>query len=340
MKNSPFKLFNLSIEPGDKVTLALPTPQIYTCAPMHIPIHVLNGKKKGPVVVVCAAIHGDETNGVIIVQKLLEQKLLKSLSGTLIAIPVVNVFGLIDQTRNLPDKRDLEKSFPGTESGSFASRLANVLNKEVFQKADYCIDLHTGEPHINRLPQIYTRYDNEACKRLADAFRAPVILNSKEEISLLYLMSDSQEKKIPTLLFEAGEALRLDNNAIKSGLSGIIGVLRELEMLPKIIKKYDIKPLIIQEFHSINSPGSGICRVFKKLGAKVSSGELIAEIRDPFGTKQSFMVYSDVDGIIIGLKSAPLVNEGETIIDIAKHKKPQQAMEQISGWEKQTESIE
>ena len=139
MKNTEFIIGNISIQPGEKISLALPTPEIYTCAPMHIPVHVINGKKKGPTLLVCAAIHGDEANGIMIVKRLLELKHLSALKGTLIVIPVANIFGLITQTRYLPDGRDLEKSFPGMPEGSYAARLAYQLNQEILQKSNFKI---------------------------------------------------------------------------------------------------------------------------------------------------------------------------------------------------------
>jgi len=132
MRAKTLSIGNMSIHPGEKISLALPCPELYTCAPIHIPVHVIHGKKAGPVFVVCAAMHGDEINGIAAVQKLLNLNLLKSLKGTLIAIPVMNVYGLLAQSRNLPDQRDLENAFPGSETGSFADRLAHLLMKEVF----------------------------------------------------------------------------------------------------------------------------------------------------------------------------------------------------------------
>ncbi|MCF7806462.1 MAG: succinylglutamate desuccinylase/aspartoacylase family protein, partial [Simkaniaceae bacterium] len=143
-KNSRLSICDTVIQPGERVTLALPTPEIYTCAPSYIPIHVIHGKRKGPCLLVCAALHGDEINGVAIIQKLLEIDLLNKISGTLIAIPVMNIFGLITQSRHLLDRRDLAGSFPGSETGSFASRLAYLLTTEVLSKVTHCIDIHTG----------------------------------------------------------------------------------------------------------------------------------------------------------------------------------------------------
>ncbi|MBN2479608.1 MAG: succinylglutamate desuccinylase/aspartoacylase family protein [Parachlamydiales bacterium] len=338
MKNNPLKIFDLTIQPGERVTLALPTPEFYTCVPMHIPIHVVHGKKAGPTLVVCGAIHGDETNGVVIVQRLLELNLLKKLSGTLIAVPVVNIFGLIEQSRNLPDGRDLEKNFPGKQEGSFAARLAYLFNKEILQKADVCIDLHTGEPHTKKLSQIHTNFNIEKTKELADAFGAPVILHHHQKRGLLFLMQEDQEKKIPTLLFEAGEALRLDEIVIRTGIRGIVNIFKNLQMLKSSHKQKPNNHVKIYETHWVHSPGSGICNLYKKLGSFVKKSDLLAKISDPFGTKQTYDVISPMEGIIIAQNNLPLVNEGESILQIAKQEESQTMPSQISSLEQEIDN--
>jgi hypothetical protein len=318
MKNSILNICDVSIQPGEKVTLALPTPELYTCTPMHIPIHIIHGKKKGPKVAIIAGLHGDEINGIFAIQKLLEEKFLKKLFGTLIAIPVVNTYGLIAKSRNLPDGQDLEGSFPGHISGSFASRLAYIIDSKILQNVDYVIDLHSGDPYNKHLSQIHTDLDNDDAKKLAFAFNATVIMDNKSKDSLLYLMH--QEKKIPSLLFESGEAFRIDEYSVKSAMRGIINVLKELNMLPKFFRQKKAKQsILINDIENIYSPGSGICNVFVKLGSFVKKNDKLLEIRDPFGTKQSYNIFSKSNGIIISIKVAPLVNEGEIILKLAKH---------------------
>ncbi len=320
MKSKPFKICNISVQPGERITLALPTPELYTCAPMHIPVHVLHGKREGPCLLVCGAIHGDEMNGVAIIQRLLELSLVKKLSGTLIAVPVVNVYGLIARSRNLPDQRDLEGSFPGSKIGSFAARLANLFTDEILQHATHVIDLHTGEPYHSRFPQIQTNFEDEQAKKIGKAFGAPIMTHTDSPRSLLWLI---KEKEIPALIYEGGEALALDETAIRYGVKGIIRVMRDLKML-KLPKKHAGKSpesLEVENTSWIYAPRSGLCQRFKKLGQKVHKKDCIAIVSDPFGTGQKDKVYSNVDGIVISQNSLPIVNEGDPILQIAETEK-------------------
>jgi uncharacterized protein len=331
MKNSPLQICNITIQPGERLTLALPTPEIYTCAPMHIPVHVIHGKKAGPTLLICAAIHGDEVNGVAIIHKLLNLKSLKSINGTLIAVPVVNIYGLIAQSRNLPDRRDLEGAFPGNETGSFASRLAYLFTNEILSKATHIIDIHTGEPYYNKLPQIHT-FLNEKTEKIAKAFAAPVTLNNISSRSLLWLMHKDDSKIV--MLYEAGQALQVQDLPIKAGIKGILNVMRKLKMIaPSKIKTKTQESLVIKNTSWIRAPGSGICRLYKKLGSYVRKGDLIAGIIDPFGTEQKYKITSPCNGIIITENTLSLVNEGESLFQIALTSDSEKVLSQIESLE-------
>ncbi|GAB4187905.1 MAG: succinylglutamate desuccinylase/aspartoacylase family protein [Simkaniaceae bacterium] len=320
MKNKPLKISNITIQPGERITMALPTPELYTCAPMHIPIHVIHGKKEGPCLLVCGAIHGDEMNGVAIIQRLLELSMVKKLSGTLIAVPVVNVYGLITKSRNLPDRRDLEGSFPGSKIGSFAARLAHVFTEEILDLATHIIDLHTGEPYHSIFPQIQTNFEVPEAHKMAKAFGTPIIMHSNSTRGLLWLV---KEKQIPTLIYEGGEALAFDELSIRTGVKGIIRVMRDLKML-KLPKKQAGKspePVEIDSASWIYSSRSGLCQRFKKLGQQVKKKDCIAIVSDPFGTAQKDKILSPVDGIVISQNSLPIVNEGDPILQVAETEK-------------------
>ncbi|MCI5052326.1 MAG: succinylglutamate desuccinylase/aspartoacylase family protein [Simkaniaceae bacterium] len=314
MKNSPLSISNITVQPGERITAALPTPELYTCAPMFIPIHIIHGKFQGPTLLVCGAMHGDEVNGVAILHKLLNLRLLKSIKGTLILIPNMNVYGLMSNTRNLPDRRDLEGSFPGSEKGSFASRLAHQLNKEIFSLATHCIDLHTGEPHISKFPHVKTNMERNEASELAKAFHAPVIVNTKKDSGLLWLL-----KSIPTIIYETGEAQRLDPKGIKFGIQGIIRSMRHLNMLPPPSKQSkNPSSSIVEEAIWKRAPSSGMCETFHKLGAYVKKGHRLATISDPFGTQQTEEVFAPTSGIIVGINNYPILNEGEPLLQIAE----------------------
>ena len=330
MKNSPLKIGNITIQPGERITVALPTPELYTCAPIYIPIHIVHGKRAGPTMLVCGAMHGDEINGVAIIQRFLKLRLLDSIRGTLIVIPTLNIYGMITQSRNLPDRRDLEGSFPGSETGSFASRLAYFLTQEIFSHITHCIDLHTGEPHISKFPQVKTSIANLEAKKLADHFQAPVILDTESKQGLLWLLH-RETNPIPTIIYETGEALRLDVRGINMGVRGIVRVMRSIDMLSasmKMAKSPVSIPLKAELW--VRAPSSGLCEVFHKIGAWVKKGTRLAKIFDPFGTEQREEIFSPIDGVVIARNHLPILNEGEPILQIAETK--ESAVERIQNW--------
>jgi len=330
MKNSPLKICDATIQPGERITLALPTPEIYTCSPMHIPIHVIHGKKAGPTLLICAAIHGDEVNGVSIIHRLLNLSLLKSVYGTIIAVPVVNVYGLIARSRSLPDRRDLDGSFPGSETGSFAARLAHLFSNEILSKATHVIDIRTGEPYYNKFPQVHTII-NEETEKMAKAFQAPVILKSSSDKGLLWLVE--KENPIATLIYEAGQALRIQDLSIRLGIKGIVNVMRDLKMIPASkTKKTKRESLVIKTSNWVRAPGSGICRLYKKLGSRIKEGELIAGIIDPFGTEQKYKIFAPFEGVIIAENNLSLVNEGEPLVELAKTKEAEKVVSQMEDF--------
>ncbi len=242
MSATPLIINNQEIKSGSRVTLELPLPLLYTHTPMTMPIHVVRGKHDGPRLFVCAAIHGDELNGVEIIRRLLAHASLKRISGTLIAIPIVNVYGVINHSRYLPDRRDLNRSFPGSERGTLAGRVAHLFMTEIVTKCTHGIDLHTGALHRDNLPQIRGNLDDPETTKLANIFGVPVLLNSNLRDGSL--RESAAALDIPMLLYEAGEALRFDELSVRAGVRGIINVMRELDMLTtKKRSKQNHKPL-------------------------------------------------------------------------------------------------
>jgi len=220
--NEPFEIGGQLIEPGTQRTVDLPLPPLYTHTSVACPVHVIHGRLAGPTLCVLSAIHGDEINGVEITRRLLATKALKRLRGTLLAVPVVNVYGFVQQSRYLPDRRDLNRSFPGSERGSMASRLAHTLMTEVVEKCTHGIDFHTAAGGRTNLPQIRLDLDLHGdALPLAKAFAPPIIMDMATRNGTL-----RDACKIPMLLYEAGEALRFNDVAIRAGLQGTLRVMR------------------------------------------------------------------------------------------------------------------
>ncbi len=305
------------IRAGERVTLDLPVVRLHTHSELSMPVQVIRGKKDGPNLFVSAAIHGDEINGVEIIRRLLALDFLKDLAGTLIAVPVVNVYGLIHHSRYLPDRRDLNRSFPGSSKGSLTSRLAYLFMQEIVNKCDYGIDLHTGSNSRTNLPQIRAFLDNKETKVLAHAFSAPVILHADlRDGSLRQAVKD---KGLPVLLYEAGEALRFDEASIQIGVRGIVSVMQKLKMLSDdtVEAENSFEPLISKSSAWVRASESGILRTQVALGQKVAKGDVLGIVGDPLGDNEVEIV-THISGIVIGHANMPLVYEGEALFHIAR----------------------
>ncbi|MDH5464427.1 MAG: succinylglutamate desuccinylase/aspartoacylase family protein, partial [Thiovulaceae bacterium] len=277
-KNNILTIGNVEILKGKSVRIDIELPSFYG-SPSFLRTYVIRGKKDGPTVFVSAAIHGDELNGIEIIRRIRRLSLIKKIRGTLILIPIVNNYGVQNLSRYLPDRRDLNRSFPGSSKGSLASRVAEIFYTEVVSKCDLGIDLHTASIHKDNLPQIRANLDNEFTLALAKNFAAPVILHS--ELRDGSLRAAVQDNDIPVLLYEAGEALRLDERSIKIGVRGIMNVLRHMQMLPESTRKTTHKPPVITKSSSwIRASESGMIQTLKKLGDLVQKDEVIAKIYD------------------------------------------------------------
>jgi predicted deacylase len=314
MNKNILQIGGINIPPKSNQKIALELPKHYHI-PAAIPLQVMRGSKEGPTLFVSAAVHGDEMIGIEIIRRLKKLSILKKLKGTLILVPVVNVYGLTTLSRYLPDRRDLNRSFPGSSKGSIAARIAKIFFDEVVKKSDYGIDLHTGAIHRSNLPQIRTNINNIETLRLAKAFEAPVILHS--QLRDKSLRSEAQEEGVPILLYEAGEALRFDETAIKIGVKGVINVLKALDMLPQTKKKRYKNPLIFNHSSWIRAPESGMLRTVKGLGDSVKKDQLIGFIDDPI-SDEVYEIQSTFDGIIIGKVQIPMVQEGDAVFHIAR----------------------
>ena len=315
--NNSITIGKVTVAPGERVSINLPIADLYTGASLSMPVKVVKGRKPGPVMFVSAAIHGDELNGVEIVRRLLRQKSLDSLRGTLLAVPIVNVHGFLERSRYLPDRRDLNRSFPGSAKGSIAARTANTFVKQIVSKADFGIDLHTGALNRTNLPQVRANLDDEQTIELARVFGAPVIISSTVRDGSL--RQYAAESGFPILVYEAGEALRHDEVSIRAGLRGVIRVMRHVGMLPKSRSSKAVSPVVAASTSWVRAPDSGIISHKAELGDTVVEGQTIAIVSDPLGDDQE-AVRAPFDGIVIGRSTLPLAHEGEALFHIAAFK--------------------
>ncbi|MEL6494423.1 MAG: succinylglutamate desuccinylase/aspartoacylase family protein [Cyanobacteria bacterium J06623_7] len=300
--------------PGQLRRFELPVSRLATQTLVSLPITVVNGIESGPTVWLSAAIHGDELNGVEIIARVLEQIDPQKLKGTIIAVSIVNVFGFIEQSRYLPDRRDLNRSFPGSENGSLASRLANLFMREIVERSDYGIDLHTAAVHRINLPQIRANLEDETTYRCAIAFGAPLMMHSNTRDGSL--RQAATKRGIPVLLYEAGEALRFDSLAIEVGVAGIFGVMEHLEMY-----RHELAPTIGESLRAsktrwIRATCGGIFHLMVNLGDRISKKQELGYITNAFGGSK-VLIRAKVTGVVISHIQNPLVNQGDAIIHVA-----------------------
>ncbi len=312
--NKPITIGNVQVKPGQRISVNLPIANLYTATSLHMPVKVLCGRRAGPVLFVSAAIHGDELNGVEIIRRLLKRQALKSIRGTLIAIPIVNVHGFIDQSRYLPDRRDLNRSFPGSPKGSIAARLANTFLKEIVLKSEIGIDLHTGAIDRANLPQIRANLDDPRVPDLAKAFGAPVVVNAALRDGSLRACAAGHD--IPVMIYEAGEALRFDELSIRAGIRGILQVMRKLGMLPPAERTTQSHTVIARSTSWVRASTSGIVTGAVALGTRVKENDRLALISDPLGDLEE-AVTAPFDGIVIGSSRLPLAHEGDALFHLA-----------------------
>jgi uncharacterized protein len=271
-------------------------------------------------------VDGDELNGVEIIRRLLKRKALSSIRGTLLAVPIVNVHGFLDQSRYLPDRRDLNRSFPGSRKGSVAARMAHTFMNEIVEKADFGIDLHTGAINRSNLPQIRGNMDDDATLQLAKAFGAPVIVNSNARDGSL--RQCAADKGMPVLIYEAGEALRFDELSIRAGLRGTVNAMRHIGMLPLSKTARPVLPVVADSTSWVRAPDSGIVTRKVELGSRVTAGQALAIIGDPVGDEEAKVV-APFDGIVIGRSNLPLAHEGDALFNVAAFKSVSRAEDRV-----------
>lgn len=310
-----FEINNETIKPGEHRLIRLPLPGLHSETSVHMPVYVFHGRRPGPVLFISAAIHGDEINGVEILRRLLSLNSIKRLKGTLLAVPTVNVFGFEAHSRYLPDRRDLNRCFPGGDKGSLAARVANTFITEIVARSEMGIDLHTAAIHRDNFPQIRADLNDPEFQVLARAFSAPVLLHSAPpEGSLRHAAADYD---VPVMVYEAGEALRFDEVAIRVGVRGVLNVMRQMDMLAKSKAKRPKPSVLLRTSKWVRASKSGILRAGVKLGDLVEKGDILGYISDPAG-QQDEVIEASSEGIIIGRTNIPLVYEGEALFHIGR----------------------
>ncbi|MBS1713152.1 MAG: succinylglutamate desuccinylase/aspartoacylase family protein [Armatimonadetes bacterium] len=327
--NGPLVFNGVQVQPSKTARIEIPFSTLSLGTQFSIPVTVVNGKYAGPKLVLSAALHGDELNGIEIVRRVLDDTDPRSLRGTVIAVPVVNVFGYLMQSRYLPDRRDLNRSFPGSKSGSLASQLANLFLTKIVGRADFGIDLHTGSGGRTNAPQIRCNLQDPKTRAAALEFGAPIIVQARERANSLRAVAAS--RGLPMLLFEGGEALRFDQAAIRVGSQGILRVMTYLGMKAGHNDPPPKKPFVAEGSSWLRTARGGVFHATAYPGDLVKKGETLGMTTDIYGRSRSKTV-APYDGMIIGMACNPLVSRGDGVLHIARRepREPREARTDVA----------
>jgi len=316
VENSDLIILGHTIALGESKTIDFNIAKLYTSTNIEIPIIIERAKIPGPIILMTAGIHGDEINGVEIVRQIIARKINKPKKGSIICIPILNIFGFLNADRAFPDGRDLNRVFPGTKTGSLASRVAFHLTKKILPHIDYCLDFHTGGASRFNAPQLRVNAQDPELIQLARVFNAPFTVFSSN-IDKTF-RSTCSKMNIPILLFEGGKSLSSDKYIVKHGVDGIMRFLHHFDMLDK---KFNVTTppntsVLIEKSKWIRAQRSGLLHVKIECNKFVKKDEFLATITDPYGTMR-FIVKAPNTGYIINVNHAPIVHQGDAIFHIS-----------------------
>lgn len=307
-----------AVGPGERAEISIPIGRLVTGERMSLPVMVLHGARPGPTVWINGAIHGDEIGGVEIITRVLRTLDPASMAGTLLAVPVVNVHGFVTGDRYLPDRRDLNRSFPGSVSGSLGAQIAHLFMHEIVARSGIGIDLHTGSDHRTNLPQIRADLDDPATRRLALEFGAPIVIHARTRDGSL--RHAATQAGATVLLYEAGEASRFDEEAIAVGVSGVVRVFAAIGLIDAVMAP-TARPRISRRTSWMRARRSGIVHLDIEPGSLVRRRQELGTIDDTFGNRLA-VLRAPFDGLVIGVNRHPLVNRGDAIVHIAEIEPP------------------
>jgi predicted deacylase len=314
----PIEIAGETVHAGSRVELELRPARLPSGGWMPIPVVAFHGVKPGPAIWVNAALHGDEVNGVEIIRQVMADLDPKTMAGTVLAVPVVNVPGFATGDRYMPDRRDLNRSFPGSARGSLASRFAHTFMSEIVKRCDYGIDLHTGSDHRHNTPQIRADLTDEATREIADVFAAPFALHARLRDGSLREAAVRADARV--LLYEAGESWRFDPEAIRVGVRGVRRVLHHLgiSMTPAKERRARVAPTTVLARSSwLRSPMSGLARISVELGSWVEAGAAVGVVSDATGSTER-QINARTAGHVIGRTESPVVHRGDALVHIAQ----------------------
>lgn len=309
-----------TVAPGEDKLLSISIDRLPTGTLIDIPVYVFNAKKPGPTILVQAGLHGDEINGIEIVRRMIAEKRFRVKKGTIIAVPILNIFGFIHFSRDVPDGKDVNRSFPGTKNGSMASRIAYHYVTEIMHQIDYGIDLHTGGGQRHNFPQIRYTQEDEKSARLAALFNAPISFSSKLIRGSFRNAAFKMNK--PTVVFEAGESMRFDDYCIMEGMQGILNILKHFGMITTIEPKYVERSVTIhlEGRRWLRAPTAGMFIPEVTNGSEIRKGQEMGMITDTYA-KRVKRIKAPFDGYVFCINHQAVVNQGEALFHVG-HRTP------------------
>lgn len=307
-----FSINGIKILPGENKSVVLNTYELPTKTIIEIPVHVYRSSNEGPTLLLSAGMHGDETNGIEIIRKIMSREEVKSLKcGNLIALPVINIVSFLFSSRDLPDGRDLNRCFPGNKNGSLGARIAYDFMKQIIPLIDFGVDFHTGGAKINNYPQIRCVFDFPDNVEIAKRFSPPLIIDSVYREGTL--RKEAGKKGKPILVYEGGESLRFDYNAINEGINGCLRLMNSYGMIDINVPNNASMRIVKDTW--VRAKSSGLFHFNKANGSHVNKNELLGVICNPYGEIET-KILSPVDGYVVGINNHPVVNEGDALIHL------------------------
>ncbi|WP_394747899.1 succinylglutamate desuccinylase/aspartoacylase family protein [Spongiimicrobium salis] len=302
---------------GEQKLVHINIDQLPTGTQIDIPIYVFNAKAPGPTLLIQAGLHGDEINGIEIVRRMLEEKRFSLKRGAVIVVPLLNVFGFIHFSRDVPDGKDVNRSFPGTRLGSMASRMAYHYTQEVLSQVDFGIDLHTGGAQRHNFPQTRYTSGDEMSQEIAEVFNAPFSFSSKLIKGSFRNAAHSFGK--PTIVYEAGESMRFDEYAILEGMQGILNVLQHFKMIAKTKFQYLERSVTIhlEQRKWLRAPTAGMFIPKITNGSGFKKGDIMGTVADT-AAKKSKNIKAPYDGYVFCINHQAVVNQGDALFHIGK----------------------
>lgn len=314
VRRKAFVVMGRSVEPGTEEAMEMPIARMPTQGELTLPVMVMHGRRPGPSLWLSAALHGDELNGIEVIRRLRAAVRPRDLAGTILAVPIVNVFGFLEQRRELPDGRDLNRSFPGSPRGSLASRLAHLFLTEIVARCDYGLDFHTATRHRTNLPQLRLDLDNPEARRVGRAFGAPVLLHARTRDGSLRAVAS--ERGATALVFEGGEALRFDEDAIAMATKGGLRVMAALGMIDEAQPPAE-EPVECRRSRWVRARRGGLFRPTVSLGQRIENKEALGTLIGGPGEKPRTLK-APFAGIVISLVKNPLVYQGDALVHLAR----------------------